>query len=321
MFRSDGTALKFDPVCRDFNLDTVISDSACAARVEAGEPAPSLAIAAQTIEQVPTRAADAINVLERSANASNHAAVHYFLGIVLSSPSILKPDYKAAVEHLAMAAEKDNSAAAYKLAILIFEGKGTRRDMPRVITLLETAAAGGVPVAAVSLGKLYLSGRFLSINKLQGSAWLDAAVGFADPEAWRLSVAAKLDLNMNNIQLIPAPSVSDVRVMRFNTFENPFLPPNFGLDPAFQKIYDSEFDDPSTRAALLANEKSNPTPYLYELARRIAPYYPEKATKSYLIAKMRMTYDAARCLGPAAFGALQAWDTFVLPEIRFLFSN
>ncbi len=104
-------------------------------------------------------------------------------------------------------------------------------------------------------------------------------------------------------------------------FDNPEIPPNYGYDLEFQKVRFTEFDDPEVRSALRARERSNPTPYLYELARRIAPYDPVKAIKTYLIAAMRMSYDANRCADKSALHASQAWDISVIPELLFLFKD
>ena len=211
-FRGDGTSLKMDPACRDFNLETVASDAACAARIAAAEPAPSLAIAVQTISQVPARSSEAMTLLERSATISDHPAVHYLLGNLLASPSILKPDYGAATRHLTVAADRGNPAAADLLATLILEGKGVRRDVPRAIQLYEKAAANGFPSAAVSLGKLYLMGRYVPVNEARGRAWLNAAAVVGAPSAAQLAALASGGSKVNNFQLIPAARIADVKV-------------------------------------------------------------------------------------------------------------
>ncbi len=220
LFRGDGTALKFDPSCRDFNLETITSDPACAARVKAGEPAPSIAIAVQTISQLPERSAEAMAVLAHSAKTSNHPAVHYMLGNMLASPSILKPDYTAAVASLTIAADRGNPAAADKLATLILEGKGARRDIPRVIELYSKAAANGFPSAAVTLGKFYLSGRYVPVDEERGRAWFDAAAVKGVSEASGLAKLAKSSSKIENFQLIPAANIADVKVVQFG-IDNP----------------------------------------------------------------------------------------------------
>ncbi|HEX8447310.1 MAG TPA: hypothetical protein VF649_11935 [Sphingomonas sp.] len=83
LFKGDGGALKFDPTCRDYTLDTLQSNPSCAARV--AEAAPSFAIAAMTLRSLPAKSADVIRLLERSAAATDSLAVHYLLGSILGT--------------------------------------------------------------------------------------------------------------------------------------------------------------------------------------------------------------------------------------------
>lgn len=318
-FKGDGIALKMDPSCRDYTLDNVINDPACAARITKAEPGPTLAIAANTILQSPARRDDVIVLLQRSVDANDTPALHYLLGNFLASPSIMRPDYTRAARHLSIAASRGNPAAADLLASLILDGKGVRRDVPRAIKLYETAAANGFPSAAVNLGKFYLMGRYGPIDEARGRAWLDAAAAVGEPSAAQLTMQASAISKTRNFQLMPAPDPKSVRALEFGPFDNPDIPPNFGFDTAFQKVHGAEFDDAATRSMLSSQAHQMPTPYLYELARRLAPLDPLSATKIYLVARMRMAYDASRCADPAAMQSLRAWDMLIGEDIRFLF--
>jgi len=190
-FKENGGALKFDPACRDYTVETVVSNPDCAARVAKGEAGPSLAIAATTLRSFPAKNAEAVKLLEHSAQVSGSAAVHYFLGVVLGTAEQVQPNYALAVQHLDIAAERGNPAAADLLANLLIEGKGAPRDVPRAIRLYEIAAGNGLPDAAVSLGKLYMAGRFVPKDEARGLAWLDAAAAVNAPGAARLATLAK----------------------------------------------------------------------------------------------------------------------------------
>lgn len=320
-FQGDGTSLKMDPACRDYTLDSVVADPACSARIAKAEPAPSLAIATHTIMETPGRTGDAIALLEKSAKTYDLPATHYLLGNLLASPDRIRPDYDKAVRHLSMAAKRGNPAAADLLAGLILEGKGSRRDVTQAIQLYEFAAGNGFPNAAVSLGKLYLMGRYTPVDEARGRAWLDAAAAVGVPSANQLAALAAAGSKINNFQLVPAANAKSVKAVRFGPFDNPDIPPNFGFDEAFQKVHATEFGDAPTRSSLAADAFSMPTPYLYELARRLAPYDPAKATTAYLVARIRMTYDASRCSDSAALEALRAWDMLIGRDIRFLFAG
>ncbi|WP_404479584.1 tetratricopeptide repeat protein [Novosphingobium sp. BL-52-GroH] len=320
-FMGDGAALKLDPACRDYTVDTVLSNPSCAARVAKGEAGPSLAIAATTLASSPDKGAEAIAVLKRSAHASDAPAVHYLIGSMLGTAESMRPDYPTAVAHLTIAAQRGNPAAADLLARLIVAGKGASRDIPRAVRLYETAAANGFPQAAVTLGKLYLAGRLLPKDQERGQAWLDAAAAVDVPGAAQLAALARGQDKITNWQLVPSPVPANVTAVRYGTFDNPDIPPAFGFDQAFRALHDMPFDDGATLARLEKDAATLPTPYLYELARRLAPRDPERGMRTYLLARTRMIYDAGRCVDPAALEAVRAWDMLVLPDLKFLISS
>jgi len=319
MFKGDGIALKFDPTCRDYNIDTVQTNPECAARVAKGEAAPSLAIAASTFQSLPAKGNEAIKLLEHSATVTDSPAIHYLLGSVLGSAERYQPNYALAIRHLSIAAQRGNPAAADLLATLLIAGKGAPRDVPRAINLYATAAANGFPGAAVTLGKLYLAGKFVPKDEAKGTAWLDAAAAVNTPGAAQLATLAKNQGRISNFQLVPSPDPTKVKAVRYGTFNNPDIPPNFGFDVNFQSIHDAPYDDAAILARLEKEAALMPTPYLYELARRLAAKDPDRSLQTYLVARTRLTYDASRCADPAALEGLRAWDMIVAPDIRFLF--
>lgn len=318
-FKGDGGALKFDPACRDYTLDTVQSNPGCAARVAKAEAAPSLAIAVRTLQSLPARSVDAVHLLERSAAATDSPAVHYILGSVLGMAERVQPNYPEAVRHLGIAASRGNPAAADLLASLLIAGKGAPRDVPRAIHLYEMAAANGYPNAAIRLGKLYLAGKVVPKDEVRGLAWLDAAAAVNVSSAAQLAALARNQAKISNFQLIPSANPTQVKVVRYGTFDNPDIPPNFGFDPAFQAVHDAPYDDPATLAWLEREAASLPTPYLYELARRLAVRDASRSMTTYLVARTRMAYDASRCADPASLESLGAWDILIMPDLRFLF--
>ena len=319
LFKGDGGAIKFDPTCRDYTLETVQSNAACAARVATAEAAPSLAIASRTVTTLPSRRTDAVRLLERSAVATDSPAVHYLLGAMLGTGEKFQPDYAKAVRHLTIAADRGNPAAADLLASLLVDGKGAARDVPRAVRYFSMAAANGWPSAAVSLGKLYLAGKFVPRDEARGMAWLDGAAAVNVTGASQLAALARIQTKIANFQLIPSADPAKVKAVRYGTFDNPDIPPNFGFDPAFQAVHDAPYEDAATLARLEREAAKLPTPYLYELARRLAARDAPRSLTTYLVARTRMAYDAARCADPASLESLRAWDVLILPELRFLF--
>jgi len=319
MFKGDGSAVKFDPACRDYTIATVQTNPDCAERVAKGEAAPSLAIAVSTLQSLPEKRNEAITLLERSAAATDSPAVHYLLGSLLATGERYQPNYVLANRHLAIAAERGNPAAGDLLAGLLIEGKGAPRDIARAINLYATSAANGFPLSAVRLGKLYLAGKWVPKDEAKGIDWLDAAAAVNTPGAMQLAALARNQGKVSNFQLIPSPDPVKVRAVKYGTFDNPDIPPSFGFDPDFQTIHDAPYDDAGTLVRLEKEAASLPTPYLYELARRLAAKSPERSLQTYLVARTRMTYDANRCSDSSALEGIRAWDMLVAPEIRFLF--
>lgn len=313
-FKGDGGAIKFDPTCRDYTLTTVTANPECAARLDRGETAPSLAIASHTSLAEPARRAEILAVLERTIAKENHPAAHYLLGSLLSNGE-RRPDYAKAAHHLAIASDRGNPAAADLLAGLAVAGKGTPRDIPRAIRLYERALAGGFLAGGWRLAQLYLDGRHMPKDEAYGRRLLEAVAAAGDERAAQL--APMLSIPVSNVQLLPAESDSAVRTKVYGLFDNPDIPPNFGNDDAFQRVHDAPFDDVATRTMLERDAERMPTPYLYELARRIAPSDPARALRTYLLARARMGYDAARCADWSALEAIGAWDRYIGPDIAF----
>lgn len=156
--------------------------------------------------------------------------MHYLLGSVLGTAQQVQPDYILAVQHLSIAAERGNPAAADLLASLLIAGKGAARDVPRAIHLYETAAANGFPTAAVALGKLYLAGKFVPQDEARGLAWLDGAAAVNVPSATQLAALARGGSKVSNYQLIPSAEPAKVKVVKYGIFDNPDIPPSFGFD-------------------------------------------------------------------------------------------
>lgn len=319
LFQGDGSRILFDPACRDFTVESVKTAPACAMRVAKGETAASLAIASNTLKDTPQDALKAVAVLEKAIAAENHPAAHYLLGVFLGTGQQIVPRYADAARHLEIASARGNPAAADLLGDLIVEGKGTARNIPGAVAQYEKAMAGGFTGSAVKLAMLYLNGRYRPVDKDYGARLLSAAAAAGNERAQQLSALASTD-NIHNFQLLPSDDDNKVEVKEFGTFDNPEIPPNFGFDEAFQAVHYQPFDNQAVLVSLENRAATGPTPYLYELARRLGPSDPQRALRTYLLARTRMTYDASRCSDPSAFQAVRAWDMLIGKDIAFTLS-
>ncbi len=316
-FQGSGGRVVFDPACRDYTVETLPSDPACAARVAAGETAPSLAIAASTAVLPGPRRVEAIAILERAIAKHDHPAAHYLLGMFLGTGELFTPDYARAAKHLEIASTGGNPSAADLLATLIVEGKGTPRDLPRAERLYRQAIAAGYPESATSLAILYLNGRYLPRDAEFGRRLLEAAAAAGDARAKQLAPLAGAADKFHNFQILPAEADGAVKVREYGAFDNPQIPPGYGFDDAFQAVHYAPYDDAATLAVLERDVARLPTPYRYELARRVAVRDPARALELYLLARTVMTYDALRCADAGALEAVRAWDIVTVPDMRF----
>ena len=176
---------------------------------------------------------------------------------------------------------------------------------------------GGFSPSLGNLANLYLTGRRMPPNRARMDALLAAAEAAGDPNAAKLKEQITFSAKVTNFQTVP-PQKGDVPAsIAYHGFDGPELPPSVGFDAAFQKIYYAPFDDPAILADLRARAATMPTPYLFELARRTAPSDPREAMTLYLLARLRMAYDGARCADPTAAQGAAMWGQLIVPQIRY----
>jgi hypothetical protein len=314
-FSATRGAIKFDRVCRDVTVAKLSASPACAERARRGETAASIELAMATIMGAASReeAGAGLAVLERSIAAENHPAAHYLMGTLLGTGERLAPDYPSAVRHLEQAVAGGNVAAADLLATLVLEGRGTAQDVPRAISLYERAMAGGMGGSAPRLALLYLQGNYLPRDEANARAILDAAVAAGDPTA--SSTLTMMTAKVTNYQMHPSPNGAELRV--YGPLDTPRIPPAFGFTDDFRKLHHSAYSDPAIVVRLEREQASLPTPYLYELARRIAPISADKARGYWMLARLRMIYDSTRCSDPGAVEAVGAWDMIVIGDLNY----
>jgi hypothetical protein len=310
--------LKFDRACRDLTFETLASDRGCATRVGRGESGPTIEVVMGSLMRgyTPENVRTALQLLDRAIAAEDHPAAQYLAGMLLTTAEAVAPDYPRGVGYLEKAAAGGNVAAADLLGMLVLEGKGTAQDIPRAVKLFEQGAAGGMDGSALRLANLYLAGTYLPANPELGRRIVEAAVTAGSRNA--PSVLAMLDgeARIRNIQLIPAEDPAKVTLREYKTFDNPQIPPAFGFTDDFQRLHRSAYSDPAVLARLERDYPRLPTPYIYELARRMAAVSPDKARGYLLLGRLRLLYDARRCADPQALEAMFAWSRLIKHDIQ-----
>ena len=315
---SNGVQLQPAPECLGVTLDTLDVNSKCKIAVEQFQPGAIVPVAIRTIAST-TRHADAVSLLEKSTQRSDHPVTHAVLGLMLSSGEHVQPDYPRALLHLQIASDAGNPSAINQLAKLLYEGRGTERDLARATKMSAKAAALGYHRAATDLAQLYHVGLLLPRDETLSREWLNAAIAAGDPTAKKLANTIASEKKVHLLQVLPSPDPAKVRIVDYSPLTQPEVRADFGFDEAFENIFKQPYSDPATLAQLERDARQLPTPYLFELARRLAGTDKDRARKTLLVAQMRMAYDAARCMdSAAAYEAIPAWTQFATRDARYL---
>jgi hypothetical protein len=309
--------LKFDGACRGLTFDTLAVEPVCAARVARGETGPTIEVVATAVSRAatPENVRKGLAVLDAAIAAEGHPAAGYLAGTILATGESAAPDYVRAVAYLEKAAAGGNIAAMDLLAGLVLQGKGIAQDVPRAVRLYEQAAAAGMEGSAARLAQLHLSGTYLPKNRELARRILAAAAAAGSQRAPQMLAMVDGDERVRNYQLIPHEDPAKVSVREYKTFDNPAIPPAFGFDDAFQRVHFSSYGDPALLGRLERDYARLPTPYIYELARRMAAVSPDRARGYLLLGRLRLHYDTGRCGDPEARQAMFAWSGLIKQEM------
>ncbi|MEO7178016.1 MAG: tetratricopeptide repeat protein [Allosphingosinicella sp.] len=310
--------LKFDRACRDLTFETLASNRGCAARVRRGESAPTIEVVMGSLVRsyTPENVRIALDLLDRAITAEGHPAAQYLAGNLLTTAEAVPPDYGRGAVYLEKAVAGGNIAATDLLGLLVLEGRGTAQDIPRAVKLFERGAAGGMEGSTLHLAHLYLAGTYLPPNPELGRRIVEAAVKAGSGDAPAALAMIDGDARIHNIQLIPAEDPAKVTLREYRTFDNPEIQPSFGFTDELQRLHRSAYSDPAILARLERDYPRLPTPYIYELARRMAAGSPDKARGYLLLGRLRLLYDTRRCADPQALGAMFAWSGLIKRDIQ-----
>ncbi len=310
--------LRLDGACASVTLATLAANASCAARVGRGESGPTLEVVTATRAAAPSDRSTTglLPPLERAIAAEGHPALLFLAGFLITADELTRRDYPRGVAYLEKAAAGGNAAAADLLATMVLEGRGTRRDPARTAALLEQAAAGGMENSAIRLALLHLDSYHRPRDLAKGRQILEqaAAAGIAVASAY----LGMLDLEgrSHGYQIHPSEDPAQVKVRDYTTIETPKLPPAFGFTDALKQIHFSAYSDPALLARLERDHATLPTPFLFELSRRMAAVSAEKAQGYFLLAQLRMNYDIERCADSDQAGqAMPLWAGLIESDL------
>lgn len=310
--------LRLDGACSTVTLTTLAANSGCAARVARGESGPTMEVVVATRAAAPADrpTTGLLPPLDRAIAAEGHPALLFLAGFLLTADELTGRDYPRGVAYLEKAVAGGNAAAADLLATMVLEGRGTPRDPVRAATLLERAAAGGAENSAMRLALLYLDSYHRPRDVAQGRRILEQAAAAGIPAASAYLGLLDLEGRSHGYQIHPSEDPAKVEVRDYTTIEIPKVPPGFGFTDALKQVHFSAYSDPALLARLERDYATLPSPFLFELSRRMAAVSAEKAQGYYLLAQMRMAYDIERCVDSAeANQAMPLWDKFLLSDL------
>jgi hypothetical protein len=322
-FSASAGNLRFDRACAAVTLQSLAANAGCAARVGRGETGPTIEVIMATYEAAPkaSTVAAALPLLDRAIAAEHHPAASYLAGSLLTTGELVQPDYARGLAYLEQAVAGGNIAAADLLGLMVLEGRGTAQDVPRAIRLFEQAAAGGMEGSANRLGLLYLDGQYLPRDVARGRDILERAKAAGVRGAAENLLALDAEARSHNYQIHPSEDPAKIEIRDYKMLEIPPVPPAFGFTDDFRRLHYSAYSDAAALARLERDYPALPTPYIFELARRMAAVSPDKARGYFMVAQLRLQYDIRRCADAQAGEAGPLWSALVARELRSTFTQ
>jgi hypothetical protein len=317
-FGSTRGELRPDGACASVTLAALAANPACGTRLGRGESGPTLEVVMATRAAAPDdrETVGLLPPLDRAIAAEAHPALLYFAGYLLTADELTRRDCPRGVAYLERAVAGGNAAAADLLATMVLEGRGVPRDPVRAAALLERAAAGGMENSAMRLALLHLDGYHRPRDLAKGRRILEQAAAAGISVASVYIGMLDMERRSHGYQIHPSEDPAKVEVRDYTVIETPKLPPAFGFTDGLKQVHFSAYSDPALLARLERDHATLPSPFLFELARRMAAVSAEKAQGYYFLAQLRMNYDIERCVDSAeALQAMPLWDKFLLPDL------
>ena len=109
------------------------------------------------MEHIKEGCEDFFNAVLKKAEAGD-AGSQTFLGLIYEQGSIVRQNYKKAIEWYTKAALQNNADAQFSLGNLYFFGNGVSQDLEKAFDWYKKAANAGSMEAQYSLGLIYANG-------------------------------------------------------------------------------------------------------------------------------------------------------------------
>ena len=243
-------------------------------------------------EGVPASAFDAIKYLERAAEKGNAYAA-YRLALVYYDGTLMSPDYPRSREWLEKAIEGENPLAMDLLGIMHWVGLG---DLPKnptaAVALFERAANADLAMAMHHLGMMYFTGQGVAQDLPAARNWIQKAAdkGFEEARDFLASPAG----------------VALVQAKKIDAGKQPVSVSSEQINTLYKELHEKPLEESAAVAAVLESAIYDlPSYFIYELARRKGYASPEDGLAWFWVGAIRLRYDALRCKDPSAWNGLR----------------
>lgn len=234
------------------------------------------------------------------------------MGEYLVQGKAMPPQYEKGIVYLNNARQHGLGQAAFDLAQLFIDGRGIEQSLENAVLNYQFSIDHGYPQAILGYAILYLDNKLTPIDEVKARSILDTEIKRGNKNAvFALNQIDMIETKYKKIEAIPKPDgtlefikVRGVNVRQLDAIE--------GDTDEFVKIHNQSFqNNDKIIAEFQAKINQLPTPYFYEIARRIAVTNSDEALKWLWLARLRMEYDVNRCTNPRAFEVSGDWRGFI----------
>lgn len=246
---------------------------------------------------------------ERAASEHGLPAAHYMLGNLFVSGEAGPQDDERGRRYLETAVSLKNIAAMDVLADLLIRARGGPADTQRALALYERASENRFEDVTIKLALLHQSGIGVPRDYPKAKEILARAAKAGQTKAARLlEFWETSEQKVKNVVTVPAAGSNRVKLVTYRGYDMPPLPASVGFSTDFAELLSRPAEDNSEIIEDLRSRMHElPTPYLFELARRVAMTDPREGFVLHSLATIRLGYDVARCSDRSAGQALTMW--------------
>jgi hypothetical protein len=231
---------------------------------------------------------------------------------------LMVADYERTIVTLNAAKKAGKGQAAYLLAMLHMEGRGVPQSAELADQNFQFALDNGFPEAVESFVNLYRDGRLTQVDKVHAQRIIDAEIKRGNWRAQSVADELKRLDTLKRAYAVPHPD-GRVTVEQIDGAHLRPMEADKGFFDGIWKLHNESFEhNPQIIADLTSRLDHLETPYLYELARRVAASNKGEGLKWFWLARLRMEYDTTRCSNEATQVLTYRWRAFYDYDFRKL---